>query len=219
MIPYDGVKTLFFDYDGTLHNSMVVYGPAFRKAYDYLIQNQFVEPKEWTDQEISYWLGFSSVEMWRKFLPNIKEEVRKQCSQIISTEMKRMHAEKKAVLYEGALETLGYLKEKGYHLVFISNCRRYNRDLAREIFGLDQYFEAMVCAEEHDFIPKHEILGKIKEQYPKEMIMIGDRRQDIEAGKSNGIYTIGCAYGFAVEDELKEADVIIEDIRDIKKYL
>ena len=29
---------IIFDYDGTLHNSIKIYGPAFRKAYEYLIK-------------------------------------------------------------------------------------------------------------------------------------------------------------------------------------
>ena len=33
----------------------------------------------------------------------------------------------------------------------------------------------------------------------------------------NGIYTIGCKYGFALKGELNKADFIIDDIVDIKK--
>ena len=31
--------TVFFDYDGTLHNSMLTYGPAFREVYADLVKN------------------------------------------------------------------------------------------------------------------------------------------------------------------------------------
>jgi len=33
----EGIKTIYFDYDGTLHNSNKIYAPAFRKAYDFLV--------------------------------------------------------------------------------------------------------------------------------------------------------------------------------------
>ena len=51
------------------------------------------------------------------------------------------------------------------------------------------------------------------------MIIIGDRFQDIDAGKKNDIYTIGCSYGFFLEEELDEADLIIKNISELKKYL
>ena len=76
----------------------------------------------------------------------------------------------------------------------------------------------MVCSEEHDFIPKYEILARIKDRYPSGMAIVGDRKHDLEAGRKNNIYTIGCKYGFASEDELDDADIIINDISDLKKY-
>jgi phosphoglycolate phosphatase len=77
----------------------------------------------------------------------------------------------------------------------------------------------MSCSEQFSFISKSDILGKIKEKYPKDMVIIGDRAQDIEAGIKNNIYTIGCSYGFALENELSDADLIINNINDLRKYL
>lgn len=218
MVNFKDVKTIFFDYDGTLHDSMKIYGPAFRKAYSYLVENKLAEPREWSEEEISYWLGYNSLEMWKTFMPNLPKEIRDKCREIVGNEMKFLIEEGKAVLYEGAIETLDYLKNKGYHLVFISNCRRYYRDSHDRLFGLRNYFEDMVCSEEYDFIPKHEILARIKDHYPKEMAIVGDRKHDIEAGRNNNIYTIGCKYGFASEGELENVDIIINNITELKKY-
>lgn len=218
MINFNDIKTIFFDYDGTLHDSMKIYGPAFKKAYSYLVENKFAELKEWADEEISHWLGYNSQEMWEIFMPNLPKEIRDKGRQIIGDEMKFLIEEGRAVLYDGAIETLDYLKNKGYHLVFISNCRRYYRDSHAKLFGLHNYFEDMVCSEEYDFIPKYEILSKIKDRYPEEMVIIGDRKHDIEAGRKNHIYTIGCKYGFASEGELENVDIVINNITELKKY-
>ena len=51
------------------------------------------------------------------------------------------------------------------------------------------------------------------------MVIVGDRRQDIEAGEKNNLITIGCRYGFGDWEELKEADYIIDDIRELEKLL
>ncbi|KZL91250.1 HAD family hydrolase [Clostridium magnum] len=218
MINFKDVKTIFFDYDGTLHDSMKIYGPAFKKAYSYLVENKFAELKEWSDEEIGYWLGYNSQEMWQTFMPNLPKETRDKCREIVGDEMKFLIEEGRAVLYEGAIETLEYLKNKGYNLVFISNCRRYYRDSHDKLFGLGNYFEDMICSEEYDFIPKYEILARIKDRYPKEMAIVGDRKHDIEAGIKNQIYTIGCKYGFASKGELDNVDVVINNITELREY-
>lgn len=213
---FRSVKTIFFDYDGCLHNSIKIYAPAFKKAYAYLVAKGLAEHKAWQDEEISYWLGFNSHDMWKAFTPHLDEDVRNLCSELIGEEMKQLVEQGKAELYPGALEVLPYLKNKGYRLVFISNCRIYYKDCHNKLFHLDNYFEELVCSEEYDFIPKYEMLGKIKSRYPGEMAIVGDRKQDIESGKRNKIYTIGCRYGFCSEGELDEADVTVDSILELK---
>ena len=219
MISFKNIKTIFFDYDGTLHNSIKIYAPAFRKAYHFLVKEGLAENKEWSDKEISYWLGFNPLDMWSTFMPNLSDKLRHQCSNMIGEEMTLLIEESKPVLYEGAYEMLEYLKNKDYHLVFISNCKTYYMECHNKLFQLDKYFETLVCSEEYNFIPKHEILKIIKNNYPEEMVIIGDRKQDIDAGKKNNIYTIGCTYGFALNSELEESNLLINNIKELYEYL
>lgn len=219
MINLKEIRTVIFDYDGTLHNSIKIYAPAFLKAFSYLVQNGYAENRSWSEKEISCWLGFNSKEMWDAFMPKLPTEIKSLCSNIVGEEMKRLVEEGKAVLYDGAIDTLKYLKRKGYCLVFLSNCKRYYRDEHSKTFNLESYFIDMVCSEDYDFIPKYEILGKIKESYPEKIVIVGDRNHDIDAGLRNNIYTIGCSYGFAAEGELSCADMVIDDITNLMKYL
>jgi len=216
---FENVKTIFLDYDGTIHNSIKIYGSAFRKAYKYLVNEGAAPEKVWNDEEISYWLGFSSKVMWKEFMPNLDPNIRAKASKMIGQEMLRQINAGEAALYQESIETLRYLKEKGYNLVFLSNCSIGYRDKAREIFGLDEYFVEMACSEEYQYIPKYEILSKLKKKYPKDMVMVGDRFQDIEAGKKNGILTIGCNYGFHQPGELDYADMRIDNIKELKDLL
>jgi len=217
-IPFEKIKTIFFDYDGTIHNSIIIYGPAFRKAYAHLVSVGCAEEKAFSDEEISKWLGFNPPQMWDTFMPNLSEERKKEASSIIGEEMKRLTEQGEAKLYEEAVETLGALKDKGYHLVFLSNCKITYRDTHGRLFSLGDYFEALVCSEEYNFLPKHEILKQIKEGYPGDYVIIGDRLLDMEAGLKNQVYTIGCKYGFAREGELDDADLLIDKIGDLKNY-
>jgi phosphoglycolate phosphatase len=112
---------------------------------------------------------------------------------------------------------LSYLKTKGFHLVFISNCKVYYKDCHNKLFQLDKYFEELASSEEYKFIPKYEVLKRIKDKYPQDMVIIGDRKQDMEAGEKNNIYTIGCSYGFSLKGELDNADITIDNILALKK--
>lgn len=218
MIEFNKVKTMFFDYDGTLHNSIIIYYEAFIKAYSSLVENKLASPRQWRKEEISKWLGFNKKEMWGAFMPELSESVRDKCSQLIGDEMKSQIELGNPKLYEGTLETLQYLKSKDYDLVFLSNCGNNYMSAHKKLFKLDNYFKDFICSEEYGYIPKHEILGKVRSKYSDDMVIVGDRAQDIEAGKVNSIATIGCSYGFAAEGELNNSDMIIKDIRDLTKY-
>ena len=213
---FGGVKTIFFDYDGCLHDSVRLYLPAFKKAYAYLVERGLAEHREWEEKEVTRWLGLNCHEMWETFQPGLEQSTRDECMRIIKQAQKDLIKAGGAALYPGTLETLAYLREKGYRLVFISNCRKYYRDGHAAAFGLDRYFEELACSEDYGNAPKSEMLRHIKSRYPKEMAIVGDRRHDMEAGRKNGILTIGCAYGFARPGELEGADRIITNVVELR---
>lgn len=213
---FKDVKTLFFDYDGTLHNSMAIYEPAFLKAYQYLLDNDYVKPYPWTSVEISRFLGQTPKDMWDKFGKDLPETIKAKASQMISLEMARLIKDNQAILYDGALETLQILKDRGYQLVFISNCKQYYLDAHTDAFNLGKLFDLMVCSETFDVEEKHLVLANIIKDFPKDYVIIGDRYHDMDAGNYNQIYKIGCRYGFGDAEELADADVIIDDINALR---
>ncbi len=211
-------KTIFFDYDGTLHNTLAIYGPAFRKSYQYLIDTHGAEEKTWRDEDIKAFVGQPPSQMWKQFGHGLDQKGKKEASERLSNVMKEQIEQGNAVLYEGAKETLSYLRDKGYTLVFISNCKNYYLEAHEAMIDLRQYFTSMVCSETFkDIEQKTDVLGRIKDIYDGPQVIIGDRHHDIEAGKDHGLYTIAATYGFGSDDEYKQADTTIEDIRDLKK--
>ncbi|WP_448863718.1 hypothetical protein [Dorea sp.] len=58
------VKTIIFDYDGTIHNTLRIYEPAFRKAYQWLVEQNVVEEQKIESSRIAGWLGLNSKEIW-----------------------------------------------------------------------------------------------------------------------------------------------------------
>lgn len=213
------IKTIFLDYDGTLHDSLAIYKPAFLEAFHMLVEEGYMNNKEFKDEEISQYLGQSTKEMWDKFGKGLPEEIKQKGSKKIGETMEKLIQSKKATLYDGSLDVLAYLKEQGYKLVFISNCTNRYMHNHTKMFSLNHFFDEMVNAEMYNHAPKEVILSKIKDNFPNEMVIVGDRHHDMRAGKENGIYTIACTYGFGEKSELKDADIMIADIKELKKIL
>ncbi|MCF7926648.1 MAG: HAD hydrolase-like protein [Candidatus Izimaplasma sp.] len=211
------VKTIFFDYDGTLHNSLKLYKPAFLKAYHYLVTSNYKKERNFTDQEIAKFLGQSPKGMWDNFAPELPEQIKQKASQLIGQTMNEL-ADEYAELYPQAKIVLNTLKQRGYTLVFISNCTNNYMKKHIELFDLDYYFDLLVNAEMYHYSPKEDILKDIIPSYKKEMIIIGDRHHDITAGKKNNIYTVGCTYGYG-KDEIKEADYTINSLTELLNLL
>lgn len=209
-------KTLFFDFDGTIHDSLHIYYPAFLKAYAYLVEHNVAKPKSFTKQEVSKWLGYNSVDMWQNFMPDCPPVHQNEARKIIGYEMQKRLESGEAQLYPGALDTLKFLKEKGYTLVFISNCSETYMATATRVFGLDQYFSRFICSAQYGQEPKWKILKLLLNDFDREMAIIGDRFHDMEAGFLNGITTVGCEYGYGQPVEFHQADKMIQNIEQLK---
>ena len=115
-------KTLIFDFDGTIHDTIHVYFPAFLKGYQYLVDHDMAEPQTFTPKEVSIWLGYNSDDMWKTFMPNCPEVFQNKAKSIIGDEMRLGLESGKGMLYDGAHDVLSELVERGYKLVFLSNC-------------------------------------------------------------------------------------------------
>jgi len=218
-VKFNNIKTVYFDYDGTLHNSIKIYAPAFKKAYDYLVKIKKAENRTFADEEIAKWLGYTNNEMWDIFMKDLEISHRKQAEQIMKDEMIIQIKKGHAALYENIIEVLKTLKQKGYVLVFLSNCRKEYMQSAKTIFNLDKYFDDMVCSEIYDNKSKYEVLKIIKNNYPMNQVMIGDRFHDIEAANYNNIYSIFCEYGYGDMLEGTDADARAVKPIDILNYL
>jgi phosphoglycolate phosphatase len=210
------MTNLVFDLDGTLHDTIRIYAPAFRKAYQYLTEKGFAESREWTDKEISRWLGYNSRDMWNMFMPGLPDIEKDTCSQIIGSEMLRAIKAGEAQLYEGVTQLLQELKADGYRLVLLSNCKTSYMNECIKCFVLEQYFSAFYCTEQFDYAPKDEIFKEIVNDYPGQFIIIGDRETDLQIAKRYGLPFIGCSYGYGDPMELREADYIAETPVDIQ---
>lgn len=213
------IKTVIFDWDGTLHESMFIYEKAFLKGYQHLIDQGYVEHRVFTSKEISSFLGKNPMDMWQTLCPTLDKTYIQEASQIISKEMLLSIQRNEAKLYPNVIEILTYLKEKGYVLVYLSNSKNYYMEAMRQSFQLERFFDLFLTSEMYNFIPKKMILKEIIHNLEKEMVMIGDRDMDIDTARFNHIKSIGCLYGYGTPSEFKDADYTIHDIIELKNIL
>lgn len=209
------MATVFFDYDGTLHDSMAIYGPSFRKAYAWLMAEGYMPKRDFSDEWISQWLGWTAEAMWTTFAPELSEGVWHEAADIVGREMDGLTACGEARLFDGVPHMLSELKSQGYELAFLSNCRSRYCEVHRSVFGLDTWFDAYYCAEDFQDIPKWQIYQKVYGSHSGPQLMVGDRFHDLDVATRSGIPSIGCAYGFGKEGELDTATLVASSPADI----
>lgn len=206
---------IIFDYDGTLHNCLLIYAPAFRAVCNKLESEGLIPHRDYTDEEIGSWLGLPSAEMWSKFAPDLPPETRRAASEFVYRGMISAINDGVAQLYPGATAVLRELKAAGHKLFFLSNCQHKYMAAHTAAFGLTDFFDDMYCAEDFDWRTKADIYPEIAAAHPGSFVMIGDRRHDMEVATCHHIPAIGCAYGYGTPDELAPAQHIAHSVEEI----
>ena len=116
--------------------------------------------------------------------------------------------------YPGVRETLDALQGRGLPLALISNKNVALCNGLLRIFGLDGYFAAVLGADSLPFRkPSPEPLLKLMRDFcvaPAATVMVGDSINDMAAGRSARVTTVGCTYGYGELAELEDADFLID---------
>lgn len=135
-----------------------------------------------------------------------------------------------AEVYDGVADTLRMLKEKGCILSVATSKPTEPTLRILEKFGVRKYFDVVVGSNpDGTGSDKKNIISQVLESLKKDhgltedmidenqVVMIGDRRYDIEGGKACGLQTIGVLYGYGSREEFEAAgaDHIVETPNDI----
>lgn len=207
--------TLVFDYDGTIHNTMAIYEPAFREGYAWLTENGYAPRQEIPAERIAGWLGMNSRDMWDSFLPELPAEIKEEVSARIGCGMVERIRSHQASWYAGADQALDELKSGGYTMVVLSNCKKAYREANWKEFGMARWFDAFYDCESFGFAPKTEIIGEVRKSFAPPYIVIGDRRNDMDCAAACRAAFIGCRYGFGRDGELQGADLSADSVTEL----
>ncbi len=130
-------------------------------------------------------------------------------------------------IYPGIAQMLERLKQAGRRLAVASSKPTVFVKQILEHFEILSYFDVVVGSElDGTRVKKEEVVEEALRQLlcdgnGHDIVMVGDRKFDIEGAKAYGIDSIGVAYGYAACGELEEAgaDVIVETVEELEKAL
>lgn len=126
-------------------------------------------------------------------------------------------------LYPGIGELLAELSQRAAVCLATSKPLHFAGQIV-EMRGIDRHFTVKIGANmDGTMTDKAQVIGEVLRQLgnpPKaEVIMIGDRRQDILGAKAQGVESIGVGYGYAEEGELEAAGATytVSTVAELKK--
>ncbi len=110
-------------------------------------------------------------------------------------------------VYDGILEMLSILRDKGYKLVLATSKPEQFALRILEHFNLDGYFHVMAGADmAGNRIKKSDVIAHALEMCGAalaECIMVGDREHDVKGAAVFGIPCIGVLFGYGSREELE----------------
>lgn len=129
-------------------------------------------------------------------------------------------------VYDGIPELLRDLRAAGKTLAVATSKPEAFSVRILERFGLAQYFHHIGGASfDSSRSSKSAVvaysLGLCGNPAPETVVMVGDRKHDVEGAKNNGLQSIGVLYGYGGRPELEKAgaDVIAESVERLRKIL
>lgn len=208
------IKLVIFDLDGTLVNSI----KDITNSLNYATGPFGLQPK--TVDEVAALVGEGITKVIEKV---IGEERLQHRDEVVKRflEFYSEHIVDNTFPYPGVRESLESLN--GYKKAVISNKREGLSIKALEALGLYRFFDLVIGSDSTSErkpspVPVLHVLSKLglNQQYA---VMVGDSDLDIAAGKSAGIKTVGVTYGYRGREFLKDADYLIDDIKELPKLI
>ncbi len=208
-----GKKTwVLFDLDGTLTES----GEGIRKCARYALEKMGRPVPD--DDVLKQFIGPPLIWSFQNLTGMSGEEAER--AQAIYRERYNTVGLFENRVYPGIRYVLRCLKKAGYGLGVVTGKPAAPTGRILEHFELKKFFDSVICATDHHADKEDMIRSSLPEDC-EEAWMVGDRKFDMEGGCRAGIHTLGVAYGYGSEEELREsgAEKLAKTPREIAEIL
>ncbi|SHH98862.1 phosphoglycolate phosphatase [Ferrimonas marina] len=209
-MPLSQVQAIAFDLDGTLIDS----GPSLAHAAAETLIDLGRPPCDPT--KALGWIGNGAEVLIRRALSDDVQVDPGLDEALVAKALSRFHhhyAQHQAgpeLLYPDVAQTLTTLKARGYRLGLVTNKPAQFVPELLAACGIDHLFDHWfggdsLARRKPDPLPLNTLLQRWG-LTPEQMLMVGDSRNDIEAGKAAGCPTIGLSYGYNYGLDIRTLD-------------
>lgn len=205
---------LIFDMDGTLFQTNLILEPALEATFEKLRMKKLWNEKTPIDQYRKI-MGVPLPVVWKTLCPQHTLEVHKNTNQWFLDELIQQITKGNGALYKGVEETLAHLSKK-YPIYIASNGQIPYLQAIVDQFRLNRFIKGVYSIELIQSGNKSELVHLVKsENGIEEGFVIGDRSSDIKAALDNNLTSIGVRFDFAQENELNNANFVIDHFKGI----
>ena len=205
---------IFFDLDGTLTDPFV----GITSSVAYALNKFGIEVKDLKD--LAIFIGPPLYDSFTKFY-NMSDSDAKLAIKYYR-ERYEVTGWSENYVYDGIYELLETLKSKGYKLVIATSKPENTTNMILKHFDLVKYFDFVSGAtldgtrNHKDQVIKH-ALDSLNILDTSKVIMVGDRKFDIEGARVFNIKSIAVEYGYGNKEEFiaSGATYIVKDVLDI----
>ncbi|MGN7410289.1 HAD family hydrolase [Sporosarcina sp. SAFN-010] len=210
------LQALIFDMDGTLFQTDKILELSLEDTFNHLRhQNRWnsITPID-KYREI---MGVPLPKVWETLLPNHSLAEREQTDFYFLERLIENIRSGKGALYPNAREVFSFLKENNCSIYIASNGLTEYLNAIVSYYKLDVWVTETFSIQQIQTLDKGDLVKAIITKYDvQKAAVVGDRLSDIRAAKDNGLIAIGCNFDFAKEDELAMADLVIDDLVELK---
>ncbi|WP_426455041.1 HAD-IA family hydrolase [Paenibacillus sp. S-38] len=211
--------SVIFDMDGTLFQTDTILELSLEETFDYLRGvNQW--EGETPLQQYREIMGVPLPVVWNTLMPDHSDSIRREANAYLQEKLIANIRSGKGQLYPGVHELLTDLKRKGRSLYIASNGEVEYLQAIVEHYQLDTWVTRTFSIRHVETQSKTDLVAHILQAYDiRDAAVVGDRLSDIQAAKKNGLLSISCRFDFAQEEELREADYVVNDLLEVRDYI
>ncbi|MZQ81136.1 HAD hydrolase-like protein [Paenibacillus sp. 5J-6] len=209
-------KSIIFDMDGTLFQTDKILEVSLEDTFNHLRSlNEW--DKETPIDKYREIMGVPLPKVWETLLPNHSIEVREQIDTYFLGSLIKNIKSGKGALYPNVEDVFSYLTENKCSIYIASNGLTKYLTAIVNYYKLDNWVAETFSIQQIASLNKSDLVKTIVEKYSiTNGAVVGDRLSDIKAAKENGLVAIGCNFDFAQEDEISQADIVIDDLDELK---
>ena len=193
------LSNIFFDLDGTLTDP----NEGITNCLQYALK-QLGQPIH-TKSELARFIGPALRNTFRTLLSTDNKNLIEKAVDLYRERYTEIGIYE-SQLYDGITELLSELNQNSFRLFVVTTKPKVYAERIIWHFQLNRYFNNIFGPSlDGRYDDKAELIGFILQNHAlvsEETVMIGDRKEDVLAGKANRLQTIGVTYGYGSDEEL-----------------